>query len=186
MKKYNIEDLNNVENISLKNLEILNEARELISKIELFIPQNESGNNFIIENDFERAFEYGLSDDGLVNKGFINESWTDFREDRVADLKGEIYKYNNFREISKAIFNSKICDITNIYPKFNDKYLEQLDDVSNEIEADLYYCLMSRLIMGKDNYFFEQILKAYLSGGWPCGWEGNYPEGKLIVYYPKN
>ena len=48
MRKYKIEDLNNVDNINLKNLEILNETRELISKIELFIPQNESGNNFII------------------------------------------------------------------------------------------------------------------------------------------
>lgn len=186
MKKYKIEDLNNVDNINLKNLEILNETRELISKIELFIPQNESGNNFIVENDFERAFEYGLSDDGLVAEGFIEESWTDFREDRVVNLDEEIYKYNNYKEINKAIFNSRICDITDIYPKFNDKYLEQLDNVSNEIEADLYYCLMSRLIMGKNNYFFEEMLKAYVSGGWPCGWKGNYPNGNLIVYYPKN
>lgn len=171
-----MEDLNNVENINLKNLEILNETRELISRIELFIPQNENNNNFKIINDFEQAYIYGLGD----------ESWTDFREDRVANLKGEIYKYNNYREISKAIFNSKICNIRDIYPKFNNRYLEQLEEIRNEMEADLSFCLTSRLIMGKNNYFFEKIFKAYLTGGWPCGWEGDFPEGKLIVYYPKS
>ena len=176
MKKYKIEDLNNVENITLENLELVNETRELISKIELFIPKIESYNNFKVINDFETAFEYGLGD----------ESWTDFREDQVADLNGEIYKCSNYKELEEAIFNSKICNIRVIHPKFKNTYLKQLKEIDNELEADLSFCLISRLIMGKDNYFFEQILKAYVSGGWPCGWKGNYPDGKLILYYPKN
>jgi len=30
--------------------------------------------------------------------------------------------------------------------------------------------------------FFGKLLKIYENGNFPCGWEGNYPKGKLIVY----
>ena len=30
--------------------------------------------------------------------------------------------------------------------------------------------------------FFTNLMHWYRLGHWPCGWEGRYPEGKLIVY----
>ena len=30
--------------------------------------------------------------------------------------------------------------------------------------------------------FFDRMLKIYLSGHLPCGWSGEYPEGKFFVY----
>jgi hypothetical protein len=30
--------------------------------------------------------------------------------------------------------------------------------------------------------FFAAITKWYLAGHWPCGWEGEYPEGRLIIF----
>jgi len=30
--------------------------------------------------------------------------------------------------------------------------------------------------------FYNKMLSIYLSGHLPCGWSGNYPEGKFIVY----
>ncbi|MGL4106952.1 hypothetical protein [Clostridium paraputrificum] len=39
--------------------------------------------------------------------------------------------------------------------------------------------------MGKKNNFFEKIFEAYLSGGWPCGWSGDYQKGKLKVFFRK-
>jgi len=32
------------------------------------------------------------------------------------------------------------------------------------------------------DFYTNLILDAYLKGHFPCGWEGKYPEGKLIVY----
>lgn len=32
------------------------------------------------------------------------------------------------------------------------------------------------------NFYTSKILKWYENGHFPCGWEGIYPEGKLIVY----
>ncbi|WP_431821231.1 hypothetical protein [Burkholderia sp. F1] len=29
---------------------------------------------------------------------------------------------------------------------------------------------------------WEKILGAYLDGGFPCGWNGRYPDGKLVVF----
>ncbi len=30
--------------------------------------------------------------------------------------------------------------------------------------------------------FFTNLIEWYRLGHWPCGWEGEYPKGKLIVY----
>jgi len=51
------------------------------------------------------------------------------------------------------------------------------------------YCIWTiayhRAIFGiKEGSFFERMFDLYKSGGYPCGWEGIYPEGRFIVYYP--
>ena len=33
-----------------------------------------------------------------------------------------------------------------------------------------------------ENAFFESLFKAYILGGWPCGWKN----GKIIAYIPAN
>lgn len=30
--------------------------------------------------------------------------------------------------------------------------------------------------------FYRRLLEWYLAGHWPCGWEGEYPAGKLVVF----
>ena len=30
--------------------------------------------------------------------------------------------------------------------------------------------------------FFDRMLKIYLAGHFPCGWSGEYPKGKFLVY----
>ena len=30
--------------------------------------------------------------------------------------------------------------------------------------------------------FFIALLEIYLSGHLPCGWNGSYPEGKIMIY----
>ncbi len=34
----------------------------------------------------------------------------------------------------------------------------------------------------KNHPFWNMIEDAYFKGDWPCGWEGKYPEGKLVVF----
>jgi len=35
---------------------------------------------------------------------------------------------------------------------------------------------------GLKDSLFNMIEDAYFKGFWPCGWEGKYPEGKLVVF----
>ncbi|OMG71366.1 hypothetical protein BW685_21490 [Burkholderia ubonensis] len=29
---------------------------------------------------------------------------------------------------------------------------------------------------------WDRVLRVYLDGGFPCGWDGRYPDGRLVVY----
>lgn len=29
---------------------------------------------------------------------------------------------------------------------------------------------------------WKKIKQAYLNSGWPCGWDGNFPDGKLVIF----
>jgi hypothetical protein len=46
-------------------------------------------------------------------------------------------------------------------------------------------CAESRQLLGRQSVFYELLFRIVKSGGYPCGWEGNYPEGRLIAYYPR-
>jgi hypothetical protein len=32
------------------------------------------------------------------------------------------------------------------------------------------------------NTFYLEIGEIYLQGHFPCGWRGNYPKGKMVIY----
>ena len=52
----------------------------------------------------------------------------------------------------------------------------------NEVVADLNNCAINRAINGEISNFFEDLFEVYQSGAIPCGWKGNYPEGKIVAY----
>ena len=58
-------------------------------------------------------------------------------------------------------------------------------EIWDDVYSDLINCIKARAIVGKGNFFFEKIIEVYLSGGWPCGWEGNFPNGRMKVSYTK-
>jgi hypothetical protein len=40
----------------------------------------------------------------------------------------------------------------------------------------------SYLQSGHSAFFFLELLTVYESGHFPCGWQGEWPQGKLLVY----
>jgi hypothetical protein len=40
----------------------------------------------------------------------------------------------------------------------------------------------SYLQSGNSAFFFLELLTVYESGHFPCGWQGEWPQGKLLVY----
>lgn len=80
-------------------------------------------------------------------------------------------------------------------PRFVEKkILEAVDQMSGKdysglAEAPLIYNMqgdVSRLLhcyaYGEVDLLWKSVEEAYLLGGIPCGWDGEYPEGRMVVY----
>ena len=51
----------------------------------------------------------------------------------------------------------------------------------NNMQGDIYRLLHS-YAYGEVDPLWKSVEEAYLSGGIPCGWDGKYPEGRMVVY----
>jgi hypothetical protein len=49
-------------------------------------------------------------------------------------------------------------------------------DTLNALMANSY------LYTGHSSFFFLELLTVYEAGHWPCGWEGQWPDGVLLVF----
>ncbi len=53
-----------------------------------------------------------------------------------------------------------------------------------DVRTSVFYAFVERAYQDvvERQGFFLKILSIYESGNYPCGWKGDYPQGKLIVY----
>lgn len=104
-------------------------------------------------------------------------TWSDIREREIAEANSRGYYLP--KQVQDAL-EANLTTLTRlIQPQLDEKYIELFDD----IVGDLYNCALNRAVHGASG-FYEEVFRAYRSGGWPCGWDGNYPDGRLAVYYP--
>jgi hypothetical protein len=54
------------------------------------------------------------------------------------------------------------------------------EQICADIEIMLYY----KSLKPEKDVFGKKICQIYAAGGWPCGWNGKYPKGKPIVFWP--
>jgi hypothetical protein len=74
---------------------------------------------------------------------------------------------------------------------------EPLENTKNEFQLDqtfidcvkwdvlgiiMEYTYLNKLRMKYAPFYSAQILNVYSSGHFPCGWEGKWPSGKLVVF----
>ncbi|MEC1635787.1 cytoplasmic protein [Bacillus mojavensis] len=126
--------------------------------------------------DFEEAQQLVWSQD----TDEVGVFFQDLKSSESGLLLGKILSDNHLRTIDE--------ELSNIF-NFDDNYTEDfipMDfwDIAEEVESDLYKCAINCLVnVTKDN-LFEKMFQVYKSGGWPCGWEGTYSEGKLVAFIP--
>jgi hypothetical protein len=60
----------------------------------------------------------------------------------------------------------------------------QLWDIAEEAHVDMNIILQQWLVKEEDGLLWRLLYQTYKAGGWPCGWNGSYPDGSLIVYWP--
>jgi hypothetical protein len=134
----------------------------------------------IIENDFNRAKYKARTQDIEEGEDEDKLTWEDIRSKEMSLVYGKMYKLSDFSAVKK-----ELAELPTAFFKCLCRTLpEQYDEIENEIIGDLCACAKARAVDEAGSPFFERLLNIYQSGAWPCGWEGRYPEGKLIVYTP--
>jgi hypothetical protein len=130
----------------------------------------------VIETGFDDAMQRAWSQD--MPEGQL--TWKDIRSQEMSKVYAKSYTFPDFPAIDKELIK---------LPEFFYRCLrrvlpKEFHEIMDEIIGDLYSCAFARAVDGKGSSFFEKLLKVYRDGGWPCGWEGAYPDGRLIVYLP--
>jgi hypothetical protein len=165
----------------------MNEERSLDSLIEdieqtaqaggLLSPRTAiRGDNLLIIEDFEQAKDYAwhrfISDDENA------PNWTDLRAEEVARLLGATYDDPSLASVRASIraTGQRFADEIVLPPVFEAAF--------EDITADLQHVALSRVVMKAPPGLFTQMWDVYRQGGWPCGWEGSYPDGRLVVFQP--
>jgi hypothetical protein len=127
------------------------------------------------------------TDDDYYEYGDNRLNWRDILEDVTSKyyaIEFERYDNQGIKFPYYKFFENQIDELSakyrNILPKV---YLKR--HINETIAYYFVSCARSRLVMGKSNVLFESLFKISQSGGYPCGWEGHYPEGRLIAFYPQ-
>lgn len=133
--------------------------------------------NWLIIGDFALAEEYAYrrytddSDDGL--------SWTDLRAIEASKLLRSTY--NDPAGWLRA-------EVRGLAGRFTEELMERLPPpyrpIADDVAADLRNIALSRAVPEAGSGLFRQVWDAYRLGSWPCGWEGSYPAGRLVVFQP--
>lgn len=129
-----------------------------------------------------------LNNKKVVEKNINSVKWENICLDKKGDFttylfknhKAEYNKYwNDEVETIKEQYLSKITEKVNMALINSGLSVDILDDISMnllsifmlEYYSEYYSC-----------DFYNKMLKIYLAGHLPCGWIGEYPDGKFIVY----
>ena len=121
--------------------------------------------------------------DELLNKNFLINCFINCGNTLNQNIKFNIVyvpNWNVIAEKGKTFLNN------NVIPKINEyKDNNNMDKTFVDcIEWDLLGAIMEASYSNCKNRpeFFLELLKVYEAGNFPCGWIGEWPEGKLIVY----
>jgi len=105
--------------------------------------------------------------------------WSDIRQREMSNIKREAYNSETFTEV-RTTLSSLLEELPSVVRRgLSGDHAELLDDVV----ADLFNCAFSRAFHGPGDGFFERLFAVYRAGGWPCGWDGDYPLGRVVAYY---
>lgn len=161
------------------NWEYVEQGKKELRNARLFSAPKVQNDEFVVSHDFKKCKEYAFYHEKYVYKGKKGCTWGDMTELEMSEIMETVYAQENYKEINQVLRRISI-DSDELHIISNDY---------NEIWDHVYYmlveCLKNRAILGETDNLYEKMFQAYLSGGWPCGWKGKHPQGKLIVYYPK-
>lgn len=158
--------------------DLVKESLSLLENIKLFTTKQNYLEEIVEYYDFEECKEFAYDYDEYPMNGEYY-TWQDIKDLQMASTKEEVYKYEDYKSINEELRKIGIKNVSEIAMS------NECKDIWDDVYSDLINCVKVRAIIGKENSFFEKVFAVYLSGGWPCGWEGSFPNGKMKVFYLK-
>lgn len=156
---------------------LVQEVIDFVNKGQFFegvIPSKQ--HYYMIEKDFQKAQLYAFEQ----NLPHGNLCWSDIKELEMSAVYAKIYNQANYKELSKQLREVSPDFFKTLKTRLSTTYRNILD----EVDSDMRGILVNRAINGLTDNLFEKIFQFYKDGGWPCGWKGDYPQGKMIVFSP--
>ena len=109
-------------------------------------------------------------------------NWNDIRSRQMRPVVAATYRLRWYEEARPA-FDGLLKDLTRVIEqRLGPGYRDLVDDVV----ADLYNIAKARAVLAGPSAFLERLWLIYGVGAWPCGWDGDYPEGRIAVFLPNS
>lgn len=153
-------------------IEIFKKSFELIDS-EVFL----NNANALYSMDFKIVTEAKKAIEYAQNQQLDNaDDWAELEEKEDAKLLSFLYEAN-IKDYELFVFWQKNCKAV-----LQEKIPSDLKYAIDEIIHDLYCIGINNHFAKGAQSFYSTLESVYRLGGWPCGWEGTYPEGSLVVY----
>lgn len=131
---------------------------------------------------FDEAKAYDFATSQVLPKSY--EYWIGLREkhfserlpskEKMSDDKNQKKKY---LEISQNLERSLFLEIKKNVLKRNLNI-----EIAGVIFEDFRMIVQKRAFRKEPHPWAEGMHRIYMAGGWPCGWEGRYPDGNLLIF----
>ncbi|MBP1994273.1 hypothetical protein [Paenibacillus eucommiae] len=94
--------------------------------------------------------------------------------------KTEFQQWNNISKIVKTKYLPVILSKIEKYAQEQQLKLEFI----HSVRWDLHSAFMERFYepLGHGCNFYANLLEIYKAGHFPCGWDGDWPKGKLVIF----
>ncbi|WP_166243407.1 hypothetical protein [Paenibacillus turpanensis] len=158
------------------NAKLVEEVIEFVTTMQES-PKVKAPENLTVVNSIDEAKKTSL----VEVFGEDEFTWSDIRQLEMGKVKGKLYRLDQSQK------PEGLEDLTErISNELGEHIPDWLSDFFENVVVDLRNCAVNRAINGTENNFYDQIYKIYQSGGFPCGWNGNYPEeGNIMAFYGK-
>lgn len=127
-------------------------------------------------NSWKKAFTSGTS-----------RRWDDFTDERSDDYRVELRaasleRFEQWNDTVRLV-RPHVQSLVEEKVKESFETITYPENFVNTVRWDILFALMEQefsdvLPLG----FYTKLAEWYLRGHFPCGWLGDYPDGKLIVY----
>lgn len=133
-------------------------------------------------------FDVEYLDSKKVEKSINSTKWENMCLDRMGDFTAYLTK--NHKDEYKKYWNEEVKYIkANYIPSISENINKVLleKELPLDILDDMKMNIVSLFMLEfySDYYscdFYEKMQEIYLAGHLPCGWVGEYPNGKFLVY----